>query len=77
MNDSDLLLAAAARLYSIGIDLEAARENLRQLVANKVPYVSGQMADAYRDFCTLKYQWDTLEREYLRLRADADYGGME
>ena len=27
----DLLLASAARLYSMGVDLEAARERLRQL----------------------------------------------
>ena len=29
-NEKDLLLASAARLYSMGIDLEAARERHRQ-----------------------------------------------
>ena len=38
MNNKDLLIASAARLYSMGIDLEAARERLRQLVEQGVPY---------------------------------------
>ena len=36
----ELLLASAARLYSMGVDLEAARERLRQLVAQGVSYDS-------------------------------------
>ena len=42
-NEKDLLIASAARLYSMGIDLEAARDRLRQLVEQGVPYNSDEM----------------------------------
>ena len=67
-NKKDLLIASAARLYSIGIDLEAARDRLRQLVGQGVPYNSEEMKQAVRDFKELERQWKALEREYLRLR---------
>lgn len=35
--EKDLLLASAARLYSLGVDVEAAREHLRELVKQGVP----------------------------------------
>ena len=50
----DLLLASAARLYSMGVDLEAARERLRQLVEQGVSYDSNEMKQAYRDFKELE-----------------------
>ena len=64
----DLLLASAARLYSIGIDLEAARERLRRLVEQGVPYQSEEMRKAYRDFKELELQWKALEQQHLELR---------
>ena len=67
-NEKDLLIASAARLYSMGIDLEAARDRLRQLVEQGVPYNSGEMKQAVQDFKELDRQWKELEREHLRLR---------
>lgn len=67
-NEKDLLLASAARLYSMGVDLEAARERLRQLVAQGVPYDSEKMKQAYLDFKALDEQWKALERQHLELR---------
>lgn len=64
----DLLLASAARLYSLGVDLEAARERLRQLVEQGVSYKSIEMQEAYRDFKELEQQWNTLEKAHLELR---------
>ena len=64
----DLLLASAARLYSLGVDLEAARERLRQLVEQGVSYKSVEMREAYRDFKELEQQWNTLEKAHLELR---------
>lgn len=64
----DLLLASAARLYSIGVDLEAAREKLRKLVAGGVPYNSDEMRQAYLDFAELDRQWKALEQQHLELR---------
>ena len=64
----DLLLASAARLYSIGVDLEAARAKLRELVGRGVPYDSDEMKQAYQDFKELEQQWKALERQHLELR---------
>ena len=69
-NEKDLLIASAARLYSMGIDLEAARDQLRQLVEQGVPYNSDEMKQAVQDFKELDRQWKELEREYLRLKEE-------
>ena len=63
-----MLIASAARLYSMGIDLEAARDRLRQLVEQGVPYNADEMKQAVQDFKELDRQWKALEREHLRLR---------
>ena len=52
-NRKDLLLTSAARLYSMGVDLEAARDKLKE---------------AYQDFKELEQQWKALERQHLELR---------
>jgi len=69
-NAKDLLIASAARLYSMGIDLEAARDRLRQLVEQGVPYNSDEMRRAVQDFKELDRQWKELEREHLTLRGE-------
>ena len=68
MDNKDLLIASAARLYSMGIDLEAARDRLRQLVEQGVPYNADEMKQAVQNFKELDRQWKELEREHLRLR---------
>ena len=67
-NKKDLLIASAARLYSMGIDLEAARARLRQLVEQGVPYHSEEMKQAVQEFRELDRQWKELEKEHLELR---------
>ena len=67
-NKKDLLIASAARLYSMGIDLEAARDRLRQLVKQGVSYNSEEMKQAVSDFKELDRQWKELEREHLELK---------
>ena len=64
----DLLLASAARLYSMGVDLEAARAKLKELVEQGVPYDSDEMKQAYQNFKELEQQWKALERQHLELR---------
>lgn len=66
----DLLLMSAARLYSMGLDLEAARERLRQLAEQGVSYSSPEMLEAYRDFAHLAVLWAELEKQYLELREE-------
>ncbi len=67
-NEKDLLLASAARLYSLGVDLEAARERLRQLVEQGVSYSSKEMQTAYQEFTELDHQWKELEKQHHLLR---------
>ena len=50
----DLLLRSAARLYSLGVDLEGAKEKLRRLVESGVGYDTSQMAQAVREYTDLK-----------------------
>ncbi len=64
----DLLLASAARLYSLGVDLEAARERLRELAEHSVSYDLPEMKAAYGEFAALDRQWRELERQHLDLR---------
>ena len=64
----NLLLASAARLYSMGVDLEAARAKLKELVERGVPYDSDEMKQAYQDFKELEQQWKALEKQHLELR---------
>ena len=67
-NEKDLLIASAARLYSMGIDLEAARDQLRQLVEQGAPYNSDEMRQAVQDFKELDRQWKELEKQHLEMR---------
>lgn len=63
--ENDLLIMSAARLYSLGVDLEGARERLRKLVADGVPYESPEMLAALTDFQTLETQWKAIEKEHI------------
>lgn len=67
-SQKDLLLTSAARLYSLGVDLEAAREHLRQLVEQGVSFQSEEMRQAYQDFKELEQLWKALEQQHLELR---------
>ena len=66
----DLLLRSGARLYSLGVDLEAARDRLRELVAQGIPYDSDEMRQAYTAFIELDAQWKALEAQHLELRRE-------
>ena len=67
-SDKELLIMSAARLYSVGVDLEAARARLKELVDQGVTYSDERMIKAYNDFNELKAQWDNLEKQHLELR---------
>ena len=64
----ELLLVSAARLYSLGLDLEAARDKLKELVEQGISYDSEELIRVYRDFKELDQQWKTLEQQHLELR---------
>ena len=66
--EKDLLLASAARLYSLGVDVEAARERLKALVRQGVPYDSEEMLTAYQSFTELNEQWKAMEQAHISLR---------
>ena len=67
-SDKELLILSAARLFSVGVDLEAARARLKELVDRGVSYSDERMIKAYNDFNELKAQWDNLEKQHLELR---------
>ncbi len=67
-SDKELLIMSAARLYSVGVDLEGARSRLKELVDQGVTYSDERMLKAYNDFNELKAQWDNLEKQHLELR---------
>ena len=64
----ELLIKSAARLYSLGLDLEGAKERIRKLVADGVGYDTPEMAEASREYTEIKELWDNLEKEHLALR---------
>lgn len=72
-----LLLKSAAGLYRLGVDLEAARERLRELVEKGVPYDSDEMLTAYHEFSELEQQWKSLEQQHLELRDEIIREGRE
>ena len=72
-----LLLKSAAGLYRLGVDLEAARERLRELVEKGVPYDSDEMLTAYHEFSELEQQWKSLEQQHLELRDEIIRKGRE
>lgn len=67
--DRDLLLQSAARLYALGVDLEGAREELRQLTAAGAAYDGPELQEAYQNFHELDAQWKSLEQDHLDLRS--------
>lgn len=73
----ELLLASAARLYIVGLDLEAARGRLNDLVARGVPSDAAEMERAYQDFTELERQWKALEQQHLELREELLRDGGE
>ena len=66
----DLLVQAAARLYTLGVDLECAKEELRRLVETGESYSSPKMREACEACEALHAQWKALEQEYLALRRE-------
>ena len=68
----DLLLRSAARLYSLGIEVEGARQRLRDLVDQGVAYTSPEIREALEDYQELDRQWKELEQEYLKLKKEIE-----
>lgn len=68
----DLLVQAAARLYTLGVDLEGAKAELRRLVQAGVSYSSPEMRRACEECEALDAQWKALEEEYLALRRERE-----
>ncbi len=66
--ENELLLASAARLYTLGLDLEGARETLRTCVEEGMSCDLPEVRRAYAEFCLLRSQFDALERQFLELR---------
>ena len=72
----ELLIKSAARLYSLGIELEGAKAHIRELAAAGNDYTSPEMIQAAKDYSELKRLWDGLEQEHLKLK-DEILSGQE
>lgn len=68
MDKKKALLRSAARLYSLGLDLDAAKERLRKLVADGVGYDAPERVQTAQEYTELKSLWDNLEAEHLKLK---------
>ena len=68
INDKGLLIAQAAELYELGLQVERRRSELKKLVEAGVEYNDPQMLQAYESFVVLECRWKYLEEEHLRLR---------
>lgn len=66
------LIQSAARLCSLGEEMEVAREKLRTLVAAGVPYESAEMKDALLAFQMLEARWKQQESEHLALKQEIE-----
>lgn len=66
-NKADLLQAASL-LFQLGIEVENARQKLKDLVESGVSYESDEMLFTLHSFQQLKSQWDKAEQEYLELK---------
>jgi len=68
LKEKDLLLMSAARLYSLGVDVEGARAKLKELVEKNIPYDSPEMLEALHNYQYISAQFNSLEKDYLVLR---------
>lgn len=59
---------SAARLYSLGLDVECARAKLKELVEKSVSYESPEMLEALQRFQEFDTPFKLLEKDYLELR---------
>lgn len=66
--DKEVLLCTAARLYSLGIEVEAARNRLRVLIIKGTSPKSKKVRNAMREFKELDMQWKILEAQYIEER---------
>lgn len=69
-SENQLLIASAAKLVSLGKEVEAARAKLRRLVEQGVPYDSPEMLTVYHSFMEKDSLWKEVERQHIALRAE-------
>lgn len=60
------MIRTAAKLYTLGIEVEKARTELKRLVECDTPYESAVMVEAYQNFKQLNDAWTSLEIEYQK-----------
>ncbi len=63
----DLILSALA-LVKVGKEVEHAKEKLRRLVSDGIPYDSPEMKKALDECLLLQQKWDRLEAEHLDIK---------
>ena len=66
--DKILLIYQATRLTALGVRVERARNNLKKLVDEGVPYDDTRMIKAVEYFNRLEKEWKCLEAEHIKLK---------
>lgn len=64
------LVQTAARLYTLGVELEGTRQHLKALTLAGRSKDSAEIQEAAERFQALHEQWTELERQYLSLREE-------
>lgn len=64
------LVASAAELCRLGIEVEAARAQLQKLIEQGAAYESDEVTAAVLRFQSLQARWSAAEAEYLCLREE-------
>jgi len=65
-----LLIVQATELYKLGLEVEAVRAALKELVESGVSFDDPQIYESYERFEELNSEWERLEAEHLRMRKE-------
>lgn len=71
LSKDEELIALAAALYLIGVEVEASRGRLKELVEKDYSYTSQEIRDEYIEFTRLSEKFERIEEKYLQARKDS------
>lgn len=71
LSKDEELIALAAALYLIGVEVEASRGRLKELVEKDYSYTSQEVRDEYIEFTRLSEKFERIEEKYLQARKDS------
>lgn len=73
LSKQEELIALAAALYLIGVEVEASRERLKELVEKGYDYASREVKNEYTEFTRLSEKFGRVEERYLYLQKGSQH----